>query len=241
VRYAVLSDIHANLEALQAVLADAAPRTDAVLCLGDLVGYGADPSRASRPSPSARRRSSPATTSTRSPGSSISTGSTSTPAPPPSGRRSGSTWTIGAIWGRCRWSPRSVTPRSSTPRPTVPTSGNICSRARTASRSFGAFKTRLCFFGHSHLAGAWSLGSSGPEHRARRRRARARARPALPRERRQRRSAARSRSACLLRDLGPRPRSRRDTPRRLRREAARAKILRGGLPRFLADRLAWGS
>src|SRR5262249_37588543 len=42
-RYAVLSDIHANLEALEAVLADAAPRTDALLCLGDLVGYGADP------------------------------------------------------------------------------------------------------------------------------------------------------------------------------------------------------
>ena len=33
----------AGLEALQAVLADAAPRTDAVLSLGDLVGYGADP------------------------------------------------------------------------------------------------------------------------------------------------------------------------------------------------------
>ena len=42
-RYAVLSDVHANLEALQAVLADAAPRTDALVCLGDLVGYGADP------------------------------------------------------------------------------------------------------------------------------------------------------------------------------------------------------
>ena len=42
-RYAVLSDIHGNLEALEAVLADAAPRTDALLCLGDLVGYGADP------------------------------------------------------------------------------------------------------------------------------------------------------------------------------------------------------
>jgi len=43
VRYAVLSDIHGNLEALEAWLADAATRTDALLCLGDLVGYGADP------------------------------------------------------------------------------------------------------------------------------------------------------------------------------------------------------
>ena len=42
-RYAVLSDVHANLEALRAVLADAADRSDAVFCLGDVVGYGADP------------------------------------------------------------------------------------------------------------------------------------------------------------------------------------------------------
>jgi len=43
VRYAILSDVHGNLEALRAVLADAVPRTDGVLCLGDSVGYGADP------------------------------------------------------------------------------------------------------------------------------------------------------------------------------------------------------
>lgn len=43
-RYAVISDIHANMEALQAVLADAAPRSpDGYLCLGDVVGYGPDP------------------------------------------------------------------------------------------------------------------------------------------------------------------------------------------------------
>lgn len=41
--YLILSDIHANLEALQAVLADAAGQYDRILCLGDLVGYGADP------------------------------------------------------------------------------------------------------------------------------------------------------------------------------------------------------
>ena len=43
-RYLVLTDIHSNLEALDAVLrASAAQRYDAVLVLGDLVGYGADP------------------------------------------------------------------------------------------------------------------------------------------------------------------------------------------------------
>jgi diadenosine tetraphosphatase ApaH/serine/threonine PP2A family protein phosphatase len=41
-RYLILSDIHANLEALDASLSSAGD-WDAVLVLGDLVGYGADP------------------------------------------------------------------------------------------------------------------------------------------------------------------------------------------------------
>ena len=49
-RYAVISDIHANQEALQAVLQELgriASRSglpfDGLWCLGDLVGYGPDP------------------------------------------------------------------------------------------------------------------------------------------------------------------------------------------------------
>jgi predicted phosphodiesterase len=43
-RFLILSDIHANLEALDAVLRDAASRKyQAVLCLGDIVGYGPNP------------------------------------------------------------------------------------------------------------------------------------------------------------------------------------------------------
>jgi predicted phosphodiesterase len=42
--WAVLSDIHGNLEALQAVLADAeAHGVSAIYCLGDTVGYGPNP------------------------------------------------------------------------------------------------------------------------------------------------------------------------------------------------------
>jgi predicted phosphodiesterase len=41
-RILVISDIHANLTALEAVLADAG-QFDEVWCLGDLVGYGPDP------------------------------------------------------------------------------------------------------------------------------------------------------------------------------------------------------
>lgn len=42
-RYLILSDLHANLQALQAVLADTAGRYEHALCCGDLIGYGADP------------------------------------------------------------------------------------------------------------------------------------------------------------------------------------------------------
>ncbi|HKV43899.1 MAG TPA: metallophosphoesterase family protein [bacterium] len=43
-RYAILSDVHGNLEALEAVLADVGRhRPDAFLCLGDTVGYGPNP------------------------------------------------------------------------------------------------------------------------------------------------------------------------------------------------------
>src|SRR5215210_4968078 len=43
-RYLVISDIHSNLEALEAVLrASSTQKCDGVIVLGDLVGYGADP------------------------------------------------------------------------------------------------------------------------------------------------------------------------------------------------------
>jgi predicted phosphodiesterase len=43
VRYLILSDLHANLEALDAVVREAAGAYDQIICCGDLVGYGADP------------------------------------------------------------------------------------------------------------------------------------------------------------------------------------------------------
>ncbi|MGH2538185.1 MAG: metallophosphoesterase family protein [Candidatus Promineifilaceae bacterium] len=42
-RLLILSDIHANLAAFEAVLADCQGAWDQVWCLGDLVGYGAEP------------------------------------------------------------------------------------------------------------------------------------------------------------------------------------------------------
>ena len=42
-RYLLLSDIHSNLEALEACLELAEGKYEQILCLGDLVGYGPDP------------------------------------------------------------------------------------------------------------------------------------------------------------------------------------------------------
>jgi predicted phosphodiesterase len=45
-RYLILSDIHANVPALDAVVAHAAGRFDTVVNCGDIVGYGPDPNEA---------------------------------------------------------------------------------------------------------------------------------------------------------------------------------------------------
>jgi predicted phosphodiesterase len=43
-RFGIVSDIHANLEALDVVLGEIdAAKVDALLCLGDIVGYGPNP------------------------------------------------------------------------------------------------------------------------------------------------------------------------------------------------------
>jgi predicted phosphodiesterase len=43
VRYLILSDLHANWEALEAVAGQASGQYDQAVCCGDLVGYAADP------------------------------------------------------------------------------------------------------------------------------------------------------------------------------------------------------
>ena len=45
-RYLIVSDLHANWEALEAVLDHASGNYDQILCCGDIVGYAADPNRA---------------------------------------------------------------------------------------------------------------------------------------------------------------------------------------------------
>ncbi len=48
-RYAIVADIHANVQAWEAVLRDiASSRIDGIICLGDVVGYGPNPAEVLR-------------------------------------------------------------------------------------------------------------------------------------------------------------------------------------------------
>ena len=110
---------------------------------------------------------------------------------------------------------------------------------------FGAFATRLCFIGHSHLPGVWSVGSGGPDHHGRLDRPEAHVRlndgrrylvnvgsVGQPRDR-----DARACYAIWDRE------ARTVAIRRVAYDhaAAAAKIRAAGLPRALADRLAHGA
>jgi diadenosine tetraphosphatase ApaH/serine/threonine PP2A family protein phosphatase len=107
--------------------------------------------------------------------------------------------------------------------------------------AFAAFTTRLCFVGHSHRPGAWSVGSSGRAHepgatdieleRGRRYVVNVGS-VGQPRDRD-------VRAAYALWDVD----ARRVTIERVPYDlaTARRKILDAGLPRFLAERLTVGA
>lgn len=240
-RYAVLSDVHANLEALQAVLADAGSRTDALVCLGDLVGYGADPV-ACIELVAERAQAIVCGNHEHAVAGLIDLEWFNAYA------------RAAAEWTRARLDDDHRTYLASLPltaqlgdatlvhaSPDRPDEWEYLLTAQDGFDAFGAFATRVCFVGHSHLAGVWSLGSSGPEHRA----------GAVDLElERGRRYLVNVGSVGQPRDRDPRAAYAiwdvdRGTivVRRVAYDitAAREKILRGGLPRFLADRLAWGS
>ena len=110
--------------------------------------------------------------------------------------------------------------------------------------AFADFDTRLCFVGHSHRPGAWALGSSGREHMAQL--TPARSRVTLEDGRRYLVNVG---SVGQPRDRDPRAAyaiwDRDDRAVTIRRvdydhRAAAGKILAAGLPRPLADRLANG-
>ena len=240
-KYAILSDIHGNLEALRAVLHDAATRSDGVLCLGDTVGYGADPEACVE---LLAERAGSIVAGNHEYGVAD---------------RLDLTWfnrwaRAAAEWTRERldddhraWLARlplllevgdATLVHAS---PGQPDEWEYLITAEDGWGAFAHFQTRWCFVGHSHVPGMWSLGSSGPDHESR---------PDAVVSERGRRYIVNVGSVGQPRDRDPRAayalwdvEAGRVEIRRVVYDidAARRKIEAAGLPRFLADRLAAGA
>ena len=246
-RYAVLSDVHGNLEALSAVLADAdSEGALGVLCLGDAVGYGADPVACVE---LLGERSTGMVAGNHEYGAlGLLDLRWFNPA-----ARAAALWTreqLGADHqGYLSGLPLSSALGEATcvhASPRRPEEWEYLLSAEDGFEAFADFATRLCFVGHSHRPGVWSLGSSGPAHEDL-------GGPAWHDHRIPfhdgRRYIVNVGSVGQPRDRDPRAAyvvwdedERSITLRRVMydHKAAAAKILRAGLPRALADRLAHG-
>jgi diadenosine tetraphosphatase ApaH/serine/threonine PP2A family protein phosphatase len=247
VRYAVLSDVHGNLEALSAVLADAASEGAlGILCLGDAVGYGADPAPCIE---LLGERSLLMVAGNHEHGALgvLDVGWFNSVA------RAAALWTRDRL-GADHQNFLSALPLATThgeatcvhASPRRPGEWDYLLSAEDGFQAFGDFATRLCFVGHSHRPGVWSLGSSGPTYEDL-------AGPAFHDRRIPfhdgRRYIINVGSVGQPRDRDPRAAyvlwdedERSVTLRRVTydHKTAAAKILRAGLPRTLADRLAYG-
>ena len=246
-RYAVLSDVHGNLEALSTVLADAASEGAlGILCLGDAVGYGADPApciellgeRSTRMVAGNHEHGALGLLDVRWFNAAA---------------RAAALWTRDRL-GADHQNFLTGLPLASTlgeatcvhASPRRPEEWDYLLSAEDGFQAFGDFATRLCFVGHSHRPGVWSLGSSGPTYEDL-------AGPAFHDRRIPfqdgRRYIINVGSVGQPRDRDPRAAyvlwdedERSVTLRRVTydHKAAAAKILRAGLPRALANRLAHG-
>jgi diadenosine tetraphosphatase ApaH/serine/threonine PP2A family protein phosphatase len=240
VRYAVLSDIHGNLQALRAVLRDAEERTDAVLCLGDVVGYGADPS-ACIDLISAQARALVAGNHEYAVAGQMDLAWFNRYA------RVAAEWTREHVDAECASYlgalPLTAEVDDATlvhASPRHPEEWDYLVTIDDGLSAFEAFATRLCFVGHSHVPAVWSLGSSGPDY------ARGDVDVALDAGRRYIVNVG---SVGQPRDHDPRAayaiwdlEERRVSVRRIAYDiaSARARIEAAGLPQFLAERLSSG-
>lgn len=240
-KYAILSDVHGNLEALRAVLADAAGRADGVLCLGDAVGYGADP-EACVELLAERACGIVAGNHEYGVADRLELGWFNRWA------RAAAEWTRERLDDAHRaWLaalPLSLEVGDATlvhASPAQPEEWDYLVTAEDGWAAFADFATRWCFVGHSHVPAVWSLGSSGPDHDPR---------PERVTSERGRRYIVNVGSVGQPRDRDPRAayglwdvEAGQVEIRRVAYDvdAARRKIEAAGLPRFLADRLAVGA
>jgi diadenosine tetraphosphatase ApaH/serine/threonine PP2A family protein phosphatase len=240
-RYAVVSDVHGNLEALRAVLADAAERADGLVCLGDVVGYGADPEACIA---LIDEHAQVVLAGNHEHGVSGALDLRWFNA----AARTALAWTRsrldadGRAWLGAR--PLVAEVEDGTlvhASPAMPDEWDYLVTADDGFSVFGSFRTRLCFVGHTHVPTVWSIGSSGRQYEQD---------PVDIALEDGRRYLVNVGSVGQPRDGDPRAayaiwdvRARRVTLRRIPYdvETARRKILEAGLPRRLSDRLAVGS
>jgi predicted phosphodiesterase len=163
VPYLIVSDIHGNLEALDAVLADARGRYDRLLCLGDLVGYGADPNAVTD---WAREN---VAVIVRGNHDKACTGSDPLDEYNPVAR-------VSAAWTRTQLTTQNSDYLGRLPRGPLPHEGvdlvhgspadedEYIISLSDASMVRGSIGAALTFFGHTHLQGGFLLGRSGVKH-----------------------------------------------------------------------------
>ena len=239
-RYAVLSDIHANLEALRAVLADCQGEVDGLVCLGDLVGYGADPLACVE---IVAERADRLIAGNHEYGvAGLLDLAWFNPA-----ARAAAEWTASRLDADHRAYLAALPLSANLPDATLvhasprhPEEWEYLITPEDGFEAFAAFDTRLCFVGHSHRPGCWSLGSAGHDYE------RGAGEILLEAGRRYIINVG---SVGQPRDRDPRAcyavwdvDGRRVSIRRVTYDAAEArrKIVAAGLPRILADRLVNG-
>lgn len=238
--HAVLSDVHANLEALEAVLADVEARgVDDRICLGDFVGYGASPNECMAllcPKIEAAVLGNHDDAAVRPAGVESFN---------PDAARA-ARWTARALSAEHRdyliQLPLSIAWRGARLAhacPSDPASWNYVFRPADAVREMASCTEPLCFVGHSHVPGTFEIRGSRATY----------TRAANIECARERRYLVVVPSVGQPRDGDPRAgyllwddQARTFEHVRLEYDLERAvdRILDAGLPAYLAERLHWG-
>jgi len=245
-RYLVLSDLHSNLEALEAVLEAARPANfERVLVLGDVVGYGADPNGVVEVI-----RGLPGLLAIRGNHDKVAASLCDAEGFNEAAR-------LAVLWTRRALTPRSLTFLAALPRGPVQFApgGILCHgtpldedqyllEEGEALRCFNGHSFEICFFGHSHFPGSFILEGDRIARRP------ALGDGALIELRRGRRYLVNPGSVGQPRDRNPRcgfaiydDSAGTVSIQRVPYPAAetRDKILQAGLPRWLGDRLLLGA
>lgn len=243
-RYLILSDVHANWEALEAVLADAQGDYQEAVCCGDLVGYGADPDRVTE---WARRHLRAVVRGNHDKGAA---------------GLEDLDWFNAAARAAAEWTAAHLSPENLSylrhlPRGPLEVAGFSIMHGSPADEDeylmhadgrlvAPQLMSLVSFFGHTHYQGGFAFYRGGtrriPQTPARERRLRLELEPDVfylinpgsvgqPRD-------GDPRAAYAIYDPQERTVELRRTPYRV--EIAQAKILRAGLPAVLAERLAEG-